>query len=175
MHEQKAALVDQLLYYFYYCNNPEGKKKITIRTRYDRDYYLNVRNLFRVLPDIFHFIESRGLTHLDLGCTSSYGGYPESPYRMITDDHEKLREITTQLLSLLSRNTTLLWCNLGLFQSMISRKQVIDAVEHHPTLDSLSMNSEGATIRFSNPPHHLWRNRRDRSFYWDHSRHDDAI
>lgn len=175
IYERKAALVDQLIYYFYYCNNPEGKRQITIQTRYDTNYYSNVRSLFHVLPEIFHFIESHKITHLNLGCTTSYGGYAESPYRMITEDHDKIREITTQLLTLLSHNTTLIWCNLGLFQFVIGRKQIIDAVEHHPVLDSLNMSPEGATTRLRDPPHHLWRNRRDRTFYWDHWRHDDAI
>jgi hypothetical protein len=149
------------------------QKTITIRKRYDDDYYQKVRALFCCLPEIFQFIQSHGIVSLDFGCTTDYGGYPESPIRMISSDRAELERITSQLLTLLSHNTTLVRCNLGLFESLISRRRLINAIEHHPVIDTINMVPNGARTNFLQDPHILWRNMKDGSFYWNHFRHDD--
>jgi hypothetical protein len=174
MKIRKKELVDHLIYYFYYSNAYDLERKcITIRKQYNKDYYKNVRILFHCLPELFDFIETHKITHLDLGCTNDYGGHAESPYRIISSNYDEICAAAKQVLHLLSQNTTLITCNLGLFQDIIGRKQIIDAVENHPTLDYLEMLSNGASTRFSAAPTTLYRNRRDRSFYWDRFRHDD--
>jgi hypothetical protein len=173
LKKRKKAAVDPLIYYFYF--NDDDKRSVTIRKRYDKNYYKNVRMLFRCLPELFRFIELNKVTSLDLGCTSDYGGYPESPYTMISSDYDEICAVAKEVLHLLSQNKTLLTCNLGLFQDIMRRKNIIEAVEKHPTLDWLSMLSNGARMNIHGPVHQLYRNRRDRSFYWDHFRHDDGI
>ena len=174
LKKRKKAVVDPLIYYFYYSND-EDKRSITIRKRYDENYYKYVRRLFRCLPELFRFIDVNKVTSLDLGCTTDYGGYPESPYTMISYDYNEIRAVAKEVLHLLSQNKTLLTCNLGLFQDVIGRKTVIEAVEKHPTLDWLSMLSNGARMNMHGSVHNLYRNRRDRSFYWDNFRHDDGL
>ena len=171
LKKRKKKAVDPLIYYFYFSDY--GKSSVTIRRRYDEHYYPYVRRLFRCLPELFRFLEINKIVRLDLGCVTDYGGYPESPYRMISSEHDELRAIAAEVLDLLSKNTTLVDCNLGLFQNIMPRKSIIEAVEKHPTLDYLSMLSNGARTDFREPPHTLYRNRRDRSFYWDRFRHDD--
>jgi hypothetical protein len=173
LKKRKKAVVDPLIYYFYFDHY--GKSSVTIRRRYDEHYYPYVRQLFRCLPELFRFLEINKIVRLDLGCVTDYGGYPESPYRMISSEHDELRAIAAEVLDLLSKNTTLIDCNLGLFQNIMGRKSIIEAVEKHPTLDYLSMLSNGARTEFREPPHTLYRNRRDRSFYWDRFRHDDGL
>lgn len=176
LKRRKKAVVDPLIYYFYYSDE---QRYISIRkhtSHYDTVYYEYVRRLFRCLPELFHFIEINKVTHLDLGCVmTGYGGVPESPYRMISSDYYVLLAIAKEILDLLSKNKTILTCNLGFFQHIIGRKSIIEAVEKHPVLDWLSMLSSGARSDFGAAPYTLYRNRRDRSFYWDHGRHDDGL
>lgn len=173
---RKNEMVDQLIYYFYYANPYDiTHKTFSIRRRYTDNYYQNVRLLFHVLPELFAFIEAKQITRLDLGCTTDYGGYPESPYKMIHSDFIEVSRIGKQVLDLLSHNTTLIHCNLGLFHGTFMRKSIIEAVENHPTLDTLNMVSSGARTNFHGTPHILWRNLTDRSFYWNHFRQDDSI
>ena len=173
LKKRKKAVVDPLIYYFYYSDE---QRYISIRKRHDAVYYEYVRRLFRCLPELFRFIEINNVTHLDLGCVMlGYGGVPESPYRLISSDYYVLLAIAKEILDLLSKNKTLLTCNLGFFQHIIGRKSIIEAVEKHPVLDMLSMLSSGARSDFGAAPYTLYRNRRDRSFYWDHGRHDDGL
>lgn len=171
LKKRKKAFVDPLIYYFYYSDE---QQYISIRKRHDTFYYEYVRRLFRCLPELFRFIEINKVIHLDLGCVMT-GGVTESPYRMISSDYYVLLAIAKEILDLLSKNKTLLTCNLGFFQHIMGRKSIIEAVEKHPVLDKLSMLSSGARSDFGAAPYTLYRNRRDRSFYWDHGRHDDGL
>ena len=177
LKKRKEEFVNRLINYFYcIISYSDGSHKtISIRIQYTDDYYQNVRRLFYFLPELFAFIETHQITDIDLGCVNSYGGYPESPYRMISPDCIELRRIGKQLLALLSQNTTIRSCNLGLFQDLLSRKSIIHAVENHPTLDTLHMVSNGARTDFRALPQTLWRNILDRSFYWNHFRQNDSI
>jgi hypothetical protein len=81
--ERKAAFVNQILNYFYTDHN----KSISIHTRFhhtyciiDEPYRVHVRNLFKILPELFEFIQMRHITRLDLGCITVMGGYSESFY-----------------------------------------------------------------------------------------------
>lgn len=172
---RKRVIVRDLIYFFYYCNNPEAMSRFTLRFRYDEEYPKNIKLVFALLPEIFGFLECHRVPHLDLGFLESYGGHPASPFQWIHSHADELKRIKLQLLDLLSKNTSLIHCNLGLFEDLIHRKEIICAVEHHPTLDTIRMRSEGSTTYFNRPPVTLYRNRRDRSFYWDHFRHDDDL
>lgn len=173
--EQKATFVNQLLEYFY----TEQNHSISIHTRFhhrylviDEPYRVYVRKLFTILPELFEFIQMHHVTKLDLGCITCYGGYPESPYHMVAPSLHGVLTVSNQLLSLLSKNKTIVVCNFGLFQNVMQRKDIINAVEKHPVLDHLSMLSMGARTDFLDHPHMLWRDKRYGFFYWDHFRHD---
>jgi hypothetical protein len=175
MKERKMAFINKILQYFYTDEN----KSISIHTRFhhkysviDEPYRVHVRNLFTILPELFEFIQMHHITRLDLGCVTSYGGYPESPYHLVNPTVGGVINISNQILSLLSQNKTLTYCNFGLFQNIMQRKDIINAVEKHPVLDSLSMLSLGARTDFRSQPHMLWRDHTGGFFYWDHFRHD---
>lgn len=171
---RKYEVFQYLIYFFYYCNNPECMKRFTIRFRYEFDYFKNVKLVFLFLPELFEFLEDHRVPDLDLGFLESYGGYPACPFQRINSHADELKQIKLQLLDLLSKNTSLVNCNLGLFEGLIRREEIINAVENHPMLDRIQMRSSGASVYFNRPPVNLWRNRKDRTFYWDHFRHDDA-
>jgi len=168
LRKSKKLEVDRLMQYF----TLNDKRHISIHTRIDDQYVINVRKLFRILPELFQFIEENHITSLDLGCITSYGGYPESPYKFVSPLLDRIVATSKQLLTLLSQNTTLTYCNFGLFHSIMQRHDIIDAVEKHPVLDLLSMLPNGARLDMREHPYSLWRNRRGGFFYWDHSRHD---
>jgi hypothetical protein len=172
-YQQKWKVAKELVDYFDYLH--DGKKTLQICKQYKKHHESNVRRLFYCLPEVFYYIQVERVVYLDLGYISDYGGYPEDPYRMITQDYDELKCITSNLLDLLSKNTTLIQCNLGLFEHLISREKVINAVEHHPCLDSVSMLSNGASNKWSNNPYMLWRNRIDGSFYWNSYRQQEHI
>ena len=173
--ERKTTFVNQILQYFY----TDGNQSISIHPRFhpryltiDEPYRVYVRKLFTILPELFEFIQMHQITKLDLGCVTSYGGFPESPYHIVAPSLQGVLTVSNQLLSLLSKNKTIVTCNFGLFQNVMQRKDIINAVEGHPVLDHLSMLSIGARTDFRDHPHTLWRDKRYGFFYWDHFRHN---
>jgi hypothetical protein len=166
--KRKKEEVNRLIQYFML----DDKKYITIRTRMDQAYKTNVLKLFRILPELFQFIEEHHVTSLELGCVSKYGGYPESPFQFVAPLLDTIVATSYQILDLLSQNTTLTYCNLGLFRNIMSRKDIVNAVEKHPVLDILSMLSNGARLDFRDPPYMLWRDHMG-GFYWDHFQHSN--
>jgi hypothetical protein len=173
LHSRRQVIFDRLMNYWYYdtIDYLNGNKKITIQHRYDKHYYKNVRILFQFLPELFDFIEKQGILIVDLSCLNSYGGHPECPERMLgIDDQSTIVKISEQFLSLLSKNTTLSWCNIGLFETVLNRSLVEEMIQGHPTLDHLSIRANGSTTYFNHPPKTLYRNRLCGTFYWSHFR-----
>jgi hypothetical protein len=165
--KRKKQEVDQLIQYFIL----KDRKYISIHTRYDAPYKTNVRKLFKMMPELFQYIEENHITSLDLGCVTSYGGYPESPFQFVAPLLDAVVATSYQILDLLSHNTTLTYCNLGLFRDIMQRNDIVCAAEKHPVLDIISMLPNGATLHMNRLPNSLWRHR-DGSFYWDHFRHE---
>jgi len=171
LQEQNARLFLTLIDYFYYRSyNVKGDKTISLTRRKDDVYEKNVRLLFHFLPELFQFMNVHHITSLDLGCTSSYGSYPESAYELVSNNENTIKQISKQLLSLLSTNTSLEWCNLGLFDNIIDYSDIERAVKKHPTIDRISMIPSRATTYYNQLPKTLWRNRRNGTFYWNHWR-----
>ena len=99
--ERKTAYVNQIIQYFYTDDS------IQIDNRFHPMYHLTnesnrfyVRKLFTILPELFEFIQMYQITKLDLGCVTSYGGYPESPYHMVAPSLEGVLTASNHLLSL---------------------------------------------------------------------------
>ena len=170
LEKRRQSFLQRLFIYFESTGSYEPyKKSLTIRLRYDKNYYSNVKFLFQNIPELFQYIQHHHITYLDLGCINSYGGYPECPYRMISPVQDELQKIGTQLLNLLSTNTTLHSCNLGLFESILSHNEVSSAIKEHPSLQYLSMRSNGARTDYREDPPTLWRHTNG-TFYWTHFR-----
>jgi len=171
LQEQKAKLFLKLIYYFYYSNYQfTDQRGISFRRRYDSDYTKNISLVFCYLPEIFQFMNSHKVTSLDMGCTSNYGGYPESAYERVSSDTTRIQQLGEQLLSLLSTNQHLEWCNLGLFDGILNYNDIERAVKNHPTIDRISMTPSRSTTYYNQPPKTLWRNRKNGTFYWNHWR-----
>ena len=90
-------------------------------------------------------------------------------YRMIFNVSNTLYEIGSQVLSHLKKNTTLYSCNLGLFEHVLSRSNVFDALEGHPTIQSIWMRSSTSRTNFDKEPTTIWRHT-DGTYYWAHFR-----
>ena len=170
--DRKKKMIDELIRYFYWIDN----KRISLYRRYstlqpNREvfkspatiYELNLRKLFSVLPELFEFIVNHNITSLDLGCITSYGGYPVN----FTDSSSNI--ILDKLLLLIKNNSTLTYCNLGLFEYNIDRNALIEIVSSHPKLECISIRANGATTHFNRPPTSLYRNK-DNMFVWSYFR-----
>ena len=139
----------------------------------------NVDYLMCHLPTLFAYLEEHSIKKLHLCCTTSYGGYNNTLQNFFIKEEIKL--FCEDLLELLSKNTTLDYCNLGLFQGLLTNEQVEEAVALHPSLTCVSMNAPRASTDFRAPPTTLYRDKRDRSegsaleghewkMYWAHFR-----
>jgi len=173
LYGRRQGVFDQLMYYWYYCNISyiNGEKHIVIHRRYDDHYYKNVRILFQFLPELFDFIEKKDVHVLDFSCLNSYGGDPECPERMLDIlERSAITKIGEEILTLLSKNTTLSWCNLGLFEGVLERGRVEEMIQGHPTLDHISLRSHGSSTYYNEHPTTLYRNRINGTFYWSHFR-----
>ena len=167
--DRKKEMIDELLYYFYWM---DINNCISLYRRYSSNYKVNVRKLFLILPELFEFIEYHNITSLDFSCITSYGGYPECPHNFI--DSKKLTNIIDQLILLIKNNTTLTYCNIGLFENFIDRDKLITHVSLHPKLECISIHSNGATTYFNKPPTSLYRTK-DNKFVWAHFKPLDNI
>ena len=158
---QKEKMVTRLLCYFYDCHStPHG---IRIKRRYDTDDEANVRALFLILPEVFHFIEQQPIRFLDWGIITDYGGH--SAHLLDYVSSSNISYVKSELLRLLAANTTLEYCNVGVFLHTISCKELEDAVSCHPCLQSISLLSNGASYKFNGPPTTL-RRTPDGTFSW---------
>jgi chromosome condensin MukBEF MukE localization factor len=164
MKKYRNDKIEELLYYFYYSDPVNSR--ISIYTRYHSYYAKNVRDLFYFLPELFDFIKQKNITSLDLSCITSYGGYPESPERMICNEINTIQFISNQLIKLVSDNDTLTYCNLGMFLYYIDRDKLRTEICKNKTLQLLSLQPNGSTTYFNKPPNTLYR--RQDIFLWSH-------
>lgn len=136
----------------------------------------NVDYLMCHLPTLFAYLEEHNIKKLHLCCTTSYGGYNNTLQNFYNKEEIKL--FCEDLLELLSKNTTLDYCNLGLFQGLLSNEEVEWAVALHPSLTYVSMNAPRATTYFDQPPTTLYRDKQEEEagqpevwkMYWAHFR-----
>jgi hypothetical protein len=121
------------------------------------------------LPEVFSYIEEKKIDYLDLSLTTSYGGYSVDISHYI-HDKSQIATIASQLLTYLKWNTTLTKCNLGLFETHLDRDILLYyTVYRHPKLDWVSLRANGASTRFSDPPHTIYL-KPDRTGVWAHFR-----
>lgn len=86
-----------------------------------------------MLPEWFAYMEEHQITYLDLDCPVY-----TSAMRLRTHDAPRIIE---GIMGFLERNRTLLYCNLGLFYSYLSRRRLMDIMMANPYLYHLEMTS----------------------------------
>ena len=153
-----------IIKYFLTDNN-----RITIRTKYDENYERNVLKLFTIIPELFEYIQVNNILSLDLSCVTSYGGYPENPYKLISPNKDILLDVLEEIINLLKLNTTLTYCNIGLLEWIIDRDHLQLSMQNHPTITCVSIRSNGASTNFNEPPNSLYRLSTG-EFIWSHFR-----
>jgi hypothetical protein len=159
---RKKIESDSIIKYFLTDNNT-----ITIRTKYDIDYEPNVRKIFHLLPELFNFIQLNDIKSLDLSCVTSYGGYPEDPFRLISRDKNILLDIYYQIVKLLKENQTLHYCNIGLIEWIVDKNYLKNQMQNHPSITCISIRSNGASQNFKEDPIRLYR-KITGEFIWRH-------
>ena len=127
-----------------------------------------IKYVLLYLPELFLYIQEKNLNYIDLGLTNNYGGYPQSLYKFIPEE-SRIVNISSQLLNCLKTNKTVTKCNLGLFERHLDRDTLLDTVQNRPNLDWLSLRSNGATTRFTDPPHTIYI-KSDGKAVWSHFR-----
>jgi hypothetical protein len=140
--------------------------------RYDAK---QIEYLMYNLPTLFAYLEEHNIKKLHLCCTTSYGGYNSTLQHFFIKEEAKL--FCEDLLELLSKNTTLVYCNLGLFRGMLTNEELEEAVALHPSLTCVSMNAPRATTDFRAAPTTLYRDKEEVpgqpsawKMYWAHFR-----
>ena len=165
LQEEKKKKFDNLMNYFYHME--QYNNTITLRRRYDNNYNNYVKSLFNFLPELFDFIKEKKITYLDISSLTSYGGYPESANKTISNNQEHILEILNQLVMFIRNNKTLTGCNIGLFEHYIVKPELQNTMSMHPTLQFISIQANGATHNFNESPTTLYRNN-DGNFEWKH-------
>lgn len=131
----------------------------------------NLRILFAHLPELFAYIEEHGVAELDLSMVTDHGGHhmPASLVapRLFT---KGLTAVVEELRVLLSKNTTLAYCNLGLFADEYTRTEFQAIFEDHPAIRTVSLTSNGAPTYYHMPPNSMYRDKG--ILYWGHVRGD---
>jgi hypothetical protein len=171
--KRKKELANYLIKYFYYIDNFSIHTKydeVSIHTRNDKNYDNNMKKIFWFLPEIFDFIQNNNIDHLNLGCLTSYGGYPKCINQIIpTITPKEINMIVNQLLILLQKNTTIKVCNIGVFQHYIDMDILKNMMNNNQSLDYVSIKANGSTTNFNKPPTTLYR-KTNGEFIWSHFR-----
>jgi len=168
IHIQKQKKIKQILSYFHQPDSRFVSQCFNL-TYGEREHRNKIKFVLFHLPEVFSYIEEKGIHSLDLGLTTSYGGYPVD-ISVYIPDKSQIATISSQLLTYLKWNTTLIKCNLGLFEHHLDRDILLHySVYRHPSLDWVTVRANGASTRFSDPPHTIYL-KPDRTGVWAHFR-----
>ena len=168
IHIQKQKKIKQFISYFHQRESQFASECFNLRYG-EREHRNKIKYVLFHLPEVFSYIEDNGIQSIDLGLTTSYGGYPVDISHYIPDKSD-IAIISSQLLTYLKWNTTLIKCNLGLFEHHLDRDILLHySVYRHPSLDWVSLRANGATTRFTDPPHTIYM-KPDRTGIWAHFR-----
>ena len=128
------------------------------------DFERNIRQLFRMIPAWFEYIQANQITCLDVSNPFHHGYYSHHVIssRILSSDAER---ICDEFLFHLSHNTTLHYCNLGLLYHFISRYDIECAVLKHPTLAHIELILYSGDT--NDEPNSLYRVD-DGSYEWRH-------
>jgi len=168
IHIQKQKKIKQFISYFHQRESQFVSQCFNLRYG-EREHRNKIKYILLHLPEVFSYIGENQIDYLDLSLTTSYGGYPVD-ISVYIPDKSQIYTITSQLLTYLKWNTTLKKCNLGLFENHLDRDILLHySVYRHPSLDWVTLRANGASTRFSDPPHTIYI-KPDRTGVWAHFR-----
>jgi hypothetical protein len=105
-------------------------------------YRWNLRKLVWFIPEIAEYIQRMQIYYLDLSDPTTYWAYtPPSLEEFLSVDRAQVLRFMNQAIDLLYHNTTLNYCNLGMFREWIDRDMIKRIAEHHPELYQLELST----------------------------------
>ena len=157
---RKRQTISRVMKYFH---RPDIHMFSLHRTFQD-DFLVHARQLFQFIPEWFQYITDHKIAYLDMSFMEPRLR-PGIKLHQIVSDSE-IPALVETILSHISQNTTLTYCNFNLFGQILTQDQVYEAVRHHPTLDHVELC---ASLGYYSPtiPMALYR-MHDRSFEWHH-------
>lgn len=128
------------------------------------DFLVYARRLFQFIPEWFQYMTDHKIEYLDMSFMEPRLSPGIKLHQIIS--YSEIPALVETILSHISQNTTLTYCNLNLFGQILTQNQVYEAVRHHPTLDQVELC---ASLGYYSPtmPMALYR-MHDRSFEWRH-------
>ena len=136
--KRKKKMAEDIMYYFH--RPPSGT--FSIHQSYMNQYRWNLRKIVWFIPEIAEYIERMKIHSLDLSDPTTYWAYtPPSLEEFLSVDGEQVIQFMNQAVDLLYYNTTLTYCNLGMFRKWIDRVRIKEVAEHHPTLYHLELST----------------------------------
>lgn len=160
LEKYKKKISDEVVSYF----NTNRTTLISTHRSYHVHFEKNIKRLFYFIPELFEYIQTKNVTYLDL---SDPYRYKNTFYQLVSVDAAQLRKIASQILHFLKSNSTLAYCNIGMFQNYIDRNEVEWAVSTHPTLHQVETASTYSIFSRTAPPNTLYRLQND-TFGWRH-------
>lgn len=135
---RKAKMASDLMCYFH----PPQSSMFSIHRILMDHYRWNLRRLLWFIPEMAEYIERMKIHYLDLSDPTTYWAYiPPSLEEFLTVDRVQIIHFMNQAIDLLYHNTTLNYCNLGIFREWIDRDIIQQVAEHHPKLYHLELST----------------------------------
>lgn len=161
LEERKVKFLNKLFNYFLFDT---GKKlRFTIYRQYNNHYekYRNI--LMDYIPELFNFIKINNVTRLDFSCNTG-----DLLYCVLHYSKEQINRFMDQLYQLIESNLshTLTYCNLGGFEYHIDKDKLLETIENHPSIEIISIRSNGSRTDFNKPPTNLYK--RNGTIEWSH-------
>lgn len=160
---RREQFIENIMHYFHTPHSP----LFSLYHTFQDEFELHIRRLFRFIPEWFNYIERNKLPYLDV--SDPY--YQRSCFYRPALSHilSSIDMIADIFMDHLSQNTTLYYCNLGMFHRVLSRKRIEDAVRHHPRLYHIEMVFYPNMLTPSKEPTSLYRIH-GQQFEWRHER-----
>jgi len=157
---RKHHMITRVLPYFHYNNDT----MFSLHRTFKGDFLLYVRRLFQFIPEWFQYMTDHKIEYLDMSFMEPRLSPGIKLHQIISDS--EIPALVEAILSHVSQNTTLTYCNFNLFGQILTKDQVYEAVRHHPTLDQVELCT---SLGYYSPtiPLSLYR-MPDRSFEWRH-------
>lgn len=136
--KRRAKLASDLMYHFH---RPQSGV-FTIHHCTTDHYRWSLRRIVWFIPEVAEYIERMKIHYLDLSDPTTYWAYiPPSLEEFLSVDRAQITYFMNQAIDLLYHNTTLTYCNLGMFREWIDREMIQKIAEHHPKLYHLELST----------------------------------
>ena len=158
---RRVHLIESVMHYFHTPHSP----LFSLYHTFQDEFEIHVKRLFRFIPEWFNYIERNRLPYLDVSDPYYHRSCFYRP--ALSQILSSMDMIATIFMDHLSRNTTLYYCNLGMFHRVLSRERIEDAVRNHPRLYHIEMVFYSNILSPSKEPTSLYRIH-DQWFEWRH-------